>query len=76
MCFCLQMLVDFDLMNLMMVEMTFMNFQNQLAPITFQSKGNMKHFRKPVFISPTFIESHSFEKFCGNGFEQWIDSFH
>ena len=27
MCFCLQMLVDFDLMNLMMVEMDFMNFQ-------------------------------------------------
>ena len=30
----------------------------------------MPHFRKLVFISPTVIESHSFESFekiCGNG---------
>ena len=64
------MLVDFDLMNLMMVEMVFLNSQNQLAPIVFQSKRNMPHFRKLVFISPAVIESHSFESFekiCGNG---------
>ena len=37
-------------------------------PIAFRSKGNMPHFRKPAFISPTVIDSHSsFERFCGNG---------
>ena len=36
-------------------------------PITFQSKGNIAHFRKLVFISPTVIDSDSFEIFCGNG---------
>ena len=40
-----------------------MNSQNQLLPIVFQSKRNMPHFLKLVFISPTVIESHSFESF-------------
>ena len=47
-----------------------MSSQSQLVPIVFQSKRNMPHFRKLVFISPTVIESHSFESFvniCGNG---------
>ena len=42
--------------------------ESQLVPIAFRSKGNMSHFWKPVFISPTVIYSlSSFEKFCGNG---------
>ena len=47
-----------------------MSSQSQLVPIVFQSKRNMPHFRKLVFISPTVIESHSFESFekiCANG---------
>ena len=45
----------------------FCEFSESTCTNYIQSKGNMKHFLKPVFISPTFIESHSFEKFCGNG---------
>ena len=36
--------------------------KSRLTPIGFWSKGNMPHFRKPVFISPTVIDSHSFIK--------------
>ena len=48
--------------------------ESQLVPIAFQSKGNVAHFRKTVFISPTVIDSHSFEKFCGV-LQQWIGFF-
>ena len=43
--------------------------EGQLVAIAFRSKGNMPHFRKPVFIGPTVIDSYSsFEKFCGNDY--------
>ena len=42
--------------------------ESLLVPIAFRSKGNMPHFRKPVFISPTVNDSYSFETSCGNGY--------
>ena len=34
--------------------------ESWLVPIASKSKGNMSLFRKPVYISPTVIDSHNF----------------
>ena len=78
MCFCLQMLVDFDLMNLMMVEMDFMNFQKvNWWQLHFGSReichtfGNL-FLLVPLLLTPIVV----LKNFVEMVLQQWIGSFH
>ena len=51
--------------------------ENEFVSIAFRSKENMSHFWKPVFISPTVMDSlSSFENFVEMVLQQSIGSFH
>ena len=78
MCFCLQMLVDFDLMNLMMVEMDFMNFQKvnwwqlHFGPREIcHTFGNL-FLLVPLSLTPIVVLKNFVEMIT----QQWIGSFH
>ena len=78
MCFCLQMLVDFDLMNLMMVEMDFMNFQKvnwwqlHFGPREIcHTFGNL-FLLVPLSLTPIVV----LKNFVEMVLQQWIGSFH
>ena len=78
MCFCLKMLVNFDLMNLMMVEMDFMNFQKvswwQLHFGPREICHNFENLFLLVALSLTLIVV--LKNFVEMVFQQWIGSFH
>ena len=78
MCFCLQMLVDFNLINLMMVEMDFMNFQKvNWWQLHFGSReichtfGNL-FLLVPLSLTPIVV----LKNFVEMVLQQWIGSFH
>ena len=78
MCFCLKILVNFDLMNLMMVEMDFMNFQKvnwwqlHFGPREICHNFGNLFLLVPLSLTPIVV----LKNFVEMVFQQWIGSFH